>query len=331
MKKRHTRKYKKSKLRKGGKSIKSIKITKSTSSKSFKPMNCSPMVNTGKTKKIPVKESCFTPDVLITIKDAYNKHHPQERITTTDPVGIWKDLKTKLRTCNKEDCWLDEIDDPMVRKKIDSFIFAPDHPDDWIKDPDEWLSNFDIMDVLKQYMKTYDRFYAPPPSPIDFDTKPSDMQGQCVSNELCTFDLEKHRKAGKTKFGIVFNVSPHTSSGSHWVSLFVDTDDEFIFYMDSAGSKIPKQINKLVDTITSQGLAMNPPIKLHYYENCPLEHQMGTTECGMFSLFFIITMLSNKAEKRVFKNYVDKIKFFKDKRIPDSYVFKYRKIYFNEK
>ena len=101
--------------------------------------------------------------------------------------------------------------------------------------------------------------------------------------------------------------------------------------MDSAGSKIHRQIKKLVDTISAQALAMTPQVKLHYYENCPLEHQMGTTECGMFSLYFIITMLSNQAEKKIFKNYIEKIRFFKDKRIPDSYVFKFRKIYFNDR
>jgi hypothetical protein len=310
---RNNRTYRKKILNKGG--------------KTFKRMNCSPMVD----KNTPVKGSCFTADVLQLLKKSYNKHHATSTISSNNPITIWKQLKEKLRTCSKEDCWLDEIEDKSVRKKLDEYIFAPDHPDDWNENPDEWLSNFDIHDVLKQYMHKYPNFYAPPPSPIDYDAKPNDMFGQCVSNELCTFNLEKHVAKGKTKFGIVFNISPHTSSGSHWVSLYVDTDDKFIFYLDSAGNKIPKQINKLVETITTQGLAMNPPIKLHYYENCPLEHQMGTTECGMFSLYFIITMLSGRTENKVFTNYVDKIRFFKDKRIPDRYVFKFRKIYFNEK
>jgi hypothetical protein len=236
-----------------------------------------------------------------------------------------------LRTCNKEDCWLTEIDDQSNRKKIDEYIFAPDHPDEWNKNPNEWLSNFDIYDVLKQYMKKYPKFYSPHPTTIDFDSKPNDMGGNCVSNDLCTFNLEKLVKSGKTKFGIVFNKSPHTSSGSHWVSLYIDVVDEFIFFMDSAGNEIPKQIKAFVERITNQGLAMTKPIKLHFYENCPLEHQMGTTECGMFSLFFIITMLTNRVGEKVFKNFVYKINFFKDRRIPDKYVFRFRKIYFNEK
>jgi len=314
MKNRKTINYKKKLLKKGG-------------SKTLKKMNCSPMVD----KRSPIKGSCFTEDVLRLLKKYYNQHNHDTVITTNNPVKIWKELKRRLKTCGKEDCWLKEIDDENIRNKLDEFIFAPDHPDDWKQNPDEWLSNFDIHDVLKQYMKRYKNFYSPPPSPIDFDTKPNDMFGQCVSNELCTFSLEKHMKNGKTKFGIVINISPHTSSGSHWVSLYIDLDDKFIFYMDSAGNKIPKQINSFVEKIVNQGLALSVPIKLHYYENCPLEHQMGSSECGMFSLFFIITMLSNKAEGKIFSNYFDKINFFKNKRIPDKYVFKFRKIYFNEK
>jgi len=320
-KNRHTRKYKKYMYKKGGKGMRTVR------NKTMKTMSCSPMVE----KKKVARDSCFTPEVLQLLKKYYNKHHPTTKIISDEPVRIWEELKNRLGMCSKEDCWLDEIEDKQVRKKIDEYIFAPDHPDSWKSDPDEWLSNFDIMDVLKQYMKTYPKFYAPPPSPIDYDVKPKETPEQCVSNELCKFHLEKHMKNGKTKFGIVFNVSPHTSGGSHWVSVFIDTDDKFIFYMDSAGNKIPKQINKFIETVKEQGLAMKSPIQFQYYENYPLEHQMGTTECGMFSLYFIITMLCNKAENRVFTNCNDKINFFKKKRIPDSYVFKFRKIYFNEK
>jgi len=312
-------------MKKSNKTIRNKK--KLNGGKTMKAMNCSPVVE----NNTPIKGSCFTANTLHTLKKYYNKHNPKTIIKSNNPIKIWKELKHNLQTCSKEDCWLNEIDDISLRNKLDKYIFAPDHPDDWNDNPDEWLSNFDILSVLEQYMEKYPKFYSPPPTPIDFDTRPSDMNGNCVSNELCTFDLEKHIKNGKTKFGIVFNISPHTSSGSHWVSLYIDIDDKFIFYMDSAGNEIPNEINTFVEKVVKQGLAMSNPIKLHYYENCPLEHQMGTTECGMFALFFIITMLSNKAEKKVFNNYFDKIKFFKNKRIPDRYVFRFRKIYFNKK
>ena len=99
--------------------------------------------------------------------------------------------------------------------------------------------------------------------------------------------------------------------------------------MDSAGNEIPEEIDVLLKRITKQGLEMNPPINLQYYGNSPLEHQYGNTECGMYTLYFLITMLTDETEGKKFRNYHEKIHFFKNKRIPDKYMQRYRKIYFN--
>jgi hypothetical protein len=57
---------------------------------------------------------------------------------------------------------------------------------------------------------------------------------------------------------------------------------------------------------------------------------MGNTECGMYSLYFIITLLTGKTgEGKMLKDYKEKQKYFNSSRIPDEYVFKHRNIYFN--
>jgi hypothetical protein len=301
--------------------------TRRRTQKQFTRMNCSPAV-LGKTA---TQTSCFTNKALITIRDAYNAKHLDSRIMTDVPAEIWGELKTKLSSCSKEDCWLNEITDVGVRNKLDKYLFAPDKPNEWKNDPNAWLSNFDIFEVLDQYEKTYDNFKVIGPTPIDFDTKPPSMNGECVWKDLCTFSLEKYVKNGKTKLGIVFNLDKHDKGGSHWVSMFVDFKDQFIFFLDSAGEKIPKEVDALVQRIVEQGLSQSPPLHMHFYENCPLEHQYTNTECGMYSLYFIITMLTNKAENKRFSNFMDKIRFFKDKRIPDRYINKFRNVYFNSK
>lgn len=291
----------------------------------FKKMNCHPGVD-GKTS---VDDSCLTDDVLLQLKQSFNESHPDKQITHDAPKKIWSDLKRKLKTCNKEDCWLDTISDPIVRRKIDTLSFAPDHPASWKHDADEWLSNFNIADVLKQYESTYNNFKMLGPSPIDFDTRLPEEGGECVWKDLCMFHVKDYLKSGKTKIGMVFNLDHHGQGGSHWVSMFVDLDDQFIFFMDSAGDTIPPEIDALAKRIIDQGLALDTPMHIHFHENCPMEHQYGNNECGMYSLYFIVTMLTNKTEKKVFKNYVDKIAFFKNKRIPDKYMNQYRKKYFN--
>ena len=82
----------------------------------IKPMNCSPAVD-GKT---PVKQSCLTPDVLLRIKNEYNKDHPSNMILSKAPREIWSILNNRLsqKGCKKERCWLNEIDDSSLIKYI---------------------------------------------------------------------------------------------------------------------------------------------------------------------------------------------------------------------
>jgi hypothetical protein len=293
----------------------------------FQSINCSPMVK-GKT---PIQNSCLTSPILVQLKESYNKNYPNDKITHTDPKQIWTSLKSKLSTCSKEDCWLDIIDDKNMRKKLDKYLFAPDHPDEWNSKPNAWLSNFDINDVLRQYELTYKNFATVDPSPMDFDDKPSSKNGKCVSEELCKFQLAEYLKKGKTKIGLVFNLDKHTEGGSHWVALYIDLDDNFLFFMDSTGEEMTPEIDTLVKRIVKQGLKLSTPKQIHIHQNCPTEHQMGTTECGMYSLYFIVTMLTGKVNGKPLGDFSEKIKFFKDQRIPDKHVSKFRKIYFNSK
>ena len=123
--------------------------------------------------------------------------------------------------------------------------------------------------------------------------------------------MEKLLKEGKTKIGITFNLDKHHQRGSHWVSLFVDLDDRFIFYYDSAGNDIPEEIDNLRKRLMKQSLELKKKMKLKFYKNYPVEHQYGNTECGMYSLFFIITMLTGIVEEHTKLSLAKKIKLFK--------------------
>jgi Ulp1 family protease len=157
-------------------------------------------------------------------------------------------------------------------------------------------------------------------------------------------DLIAH---GKRKLGIVFNLDKHDEPGSHWVSMFVDVDNSFIFYYDSARNNTPAEVTRLKNEITKQGAALSPPIHFKYITN-KHSHQRTNTECGMYSLFFIITMLTGKTDHPIesFKkrghggehyggirehnlSVEQRISLFLDHNIPDAYVEKYRNTYFN--
>lgn len=300
-----------------------------------KQLNCSPIV---KNKRVH-NDSCFTTEVLLKIKDKYNEKH-SNKITETDPKKIWYELKNKL-SCNDDICWLNQIDDIVIREQIKKFIFAPKHPPEWKSNPDEWLSNLDIEDVAKQYEISNPEFKMIGPTTIDFDTKLQERGGKCVLEDLCQFYLERFIRAKKTKIGIVFNLDKHYQSGSHWVSLFIDIPNRYIFFFDSADNPIPSEIwqknlnNKihlpLVNRIIKQGSMLSKPIRFKFYNNRGNCHQRSNTECGMYSLFFIITLLTGKTPFTKGKmSMKERRDMFLQKKIPDNVVFEFRKLYFNE-
>jgi len=290
-----------------------------------KTMNCSPLVS-GQTIS---DDTCYTSNALLKIVNAYNKNNPTNKIVSTDPKIMLSELKIKLTHCKKEDCWLSQL--PKSQQKyLDEYLFAPDKPNEWKKNSNEWLSNIDIFDVLKQYEKKYKNFKLFEPTPIDFDTRLPENNQQCVQEELCKIFLADLIKKNINKIGVVFNLDKHDQSGSHWTSMFIDIENQFIFYFDSADNDIPPEIKTLVKKIKLQGKQLNKPIQFKYYNNKNHRHQSSNTECGMYSLFFIITMLTGKTEFNNNMKVSDKLHLFRQKKIPDKYVEKYRNIYFND-
>lgn len=308
-------------MKKSNKSLK--KKGENTRATRKKRMNCSPMT----AGKQATKHTCYTIDILKRIRDEYNKDHPDVKIVSENPHEIWEALNMRLTTCQVEDCWLNEIDDKELRSQIDSYIFAPDSPPEWETNPNEWLTNYDILDVLDQYETAYPQFLFLGPSPIDFDSK-MNLSQNCVEQSLCDFSVKDCLKNGKMKIGIIFNTDPHHKGGSHWISMFIDLDELYVFYFDSAGDKIPKEIAVFRDRVLKQ--AENESLTLKYYDNHGRQHQRGSTECGMYSLFFIITMLTGKIGKNTRKTSLEKrLHLFMRGNIRDKYIEKYRKIYFN--
>ncbi len=301
-------------------------------------MSCSPIVAS---KRIN-GSTCLTPEILQSIKVAFNKKNPTSPIKESDPTKIWWALKTRL-DCQKEDCWLDSLFEPSMKEKIKRFIFAPKHPPEWKKNPTEWLTNFDIEKVMKQYEISNPEFKFIGPTTIDFDTRPESWGGKCVLEDLCNFDLARFIRAKRTKIGIVLNLDKHYQGGSHWVSLYIDINDKIIFFFDSANNPIPLEVYKkiskediddsvkkpLVNRIIEQG--HKEGIDFKFYTNQGNQHQNGNTECGVYSLFFLITMLTgeNPYTKGVMPM-MSRIRLFRKKRIPDKMMIACRKIFYNE-
>jgi hypothetical protein len=196
-----------------------------------------------------------------------------------------------------------------------SYTFAPKIPDSWNKNPTAWLSNNDISQVMKQYEYKYKCFNFIGPSPIDFDKQYDDI---CVWDELCQFKLLNHLRNDIHKIGIIFNTDPHDKSGEHWISLFINLKHSTIIFFDSTGDPPPKQVNVFIKKIILQGKEIDIDFKSTRNK---IIHQKKNTECGVYSICFIIEMLkqSNPEMPEMFNSPVN-----------DLEIQKFRNIYFNK-
>jgi len=276
-------------------------------------VNCSP-----KSKDDINDFSCYTDESILKLRDRWNARHPDVLIKTNDPLEIHNNLKIYLSSvCNKESCWLKQKTHfgELPANLKDSF--APKTPIEWKKNPNEWLSSVDIIKVMKQYEKAYKCFDFIGPSPIDFDKHK--LYGECVWEELCKFNLKDEIKKGKYKIGIIYNTDPHYRSGQHWISMFINIKKKIIFYFDSTGDPAPKEVDNFINKVKDQGASLSPKINFKIDSSYGHKHQKKNSECGVYSLFFIVSMLKDTLSTEYLKTH----------RINDEEISKFRKIYFN--
>lgn len=174
-------------------------------------------------------------------------------------------------------------------------VLRPPMPAAWKSDPDMWLDSNNITDVMNQYEHAFPEFEFMGPFPIDF-AAPDPYSGaaggsggiatqkRCLMTEICELRVQKALANGTKAIGIIYNLDPHFKSGSHWVANFIDIPNHRCYYMDSYGQKPPPQIEKFMKWLTTQ----DPKMRLEYNSR---RLQFSNSECGMYSMYFIIQML----------------------------------------
>ena len=290
--------------------------------------------------------TCYPADVLLRLRDAFNVKFPHLRIVAAAPAQIHAELAARMRNqCVKEDCWL-SLFNKREKKKLQDSLFAPYHPREWLQKPSAWLSNFDINRVMRQYEEAYPHFRFIHSTSIDFDSKStahsfssssspssssSSSGSSCVSNDMCQFSLERYIAQNVSQIAVVINTAKHTIAGEHWFAIFIDIPERVLFYFDSAPEKTaPKQVRAFLKRVQKQGLAIRPiPVVFQLHDNLQNTHQRGDNECGMYSLYFIVSMMTGANDFSRNMTMDEKLQLFKHTRVDDAYVAMYRKKLFN--
>ena len=203
--------------------------------------------------------------------------------------------------------------------KIRTEYLRPRYPVAWHKKKDQWLDNFQIADVMNQYQVAYPWFKFMGALPMDFSAPdpylPASQPKKCMQPDVCELNLRAEYDRGIRGIGIIFNLDPHFKSGSHWVGLYIDLRSikkPGAYYFDSYGMATPPLVARLMRAlklqIPSQTLAYNAR-----------RFQFSTTECGVYSMYFIVCMIHHIPFK----------KFCKDS-VPDGFMLQLREAFFSK-
>ena len=231
-----------------------------------------------------------------------------------------KDIFSHVNCKNGEEhCLLDNAPiDENLKKELRKQYLRPRRPKGWDSDPDMWLDNYNINAVMKQYQEAYRWFKFIGVFPIDFsapDPYNKDGQPRCLYKETCNIKLKDEYTKGIRGIGMIFNLDPHFKGGSHWVGLYINIKNikkPHISYFDSYGYDTPPLIARFMKSfnieINTCELAFNAR-----------KFQYGGSECGMFSMYFIICMISGISFKDFCKDSVN-----------DKFMLDLRKILFSK-
>ena len=272
----------------------------------YRKKHCSP-------KKGKLTYSCFTKSSLATIARSLNKLPNIEINLDQDVSKIYEDINNVMKhnfNCNTEACWM------SIRKFMNLLTsdqadivrshFRPHMPKDIADDYTKWISNYDIIDVLKQYHDEFEEFYSYGAVPIDFS--------KCsVSQDLCKISIHRHKQRGETKLGIVFNTDTSGGPGEHWICMFIDIDgvnldgQPGIYYFDSFGEPPEKEIKQLIQKVQKE-----TKDRFAVFNN-DKQFQKNTYSCGFYCMHFLEHMIQGKS----FQEY-------KTSKVNDKVILRYR-------
>jgi hypothetical protein len=252
--------------------------------------------------------SCMTLDLVVALTKAYNTFLVKEkkpekavRLGDCDTYGtvcripdkdnyrkyLLHELRDRLNSaCEDEMCWLKQeftkYLEPAMVEEADHNTFRPEGPGGRF----DWLATTNIDDVMGQYHAVYDDFHYLGTFPSDFDSI------YVIENHPTTGIsadyLHSLIRQGKRRFGCVFNLDEHYKDGSHWVGLYASAQNGQVRFFDSYGDKPDPRFFALMERFAKvfQEIGVAASIDYNRYR-----HQFEDSECGVYSINFIIRML----------------------------------------
>ena len=248
-------------------------------------------------------KTCFRLDQLMEMAKAYNRYIHKHNINNDtewkyieiieDKNYLLSELKKRFNdVCQDEICitqqdFMNELIQDM-REEILSDTFLPDGP----AESTEWLTTTHINDILHLYEKNDKHFIFLGAVPLD-----------CNELSFCplyNLKFDDYYDDGIYKLAIIFNHDTYGKPGSHWVALYMDLKNGEIDFCDSTGNPPIKNIVNIINNFIKWYKKKTGKNAI-YHENTK-SYQTDSSECGVYSINFIIRRLSGEKFDDIIKN-----------------------------
>jgi hypothetical protein len=262
--------------------------------------------------------SCIPLRLLVEMGKAYNNEFADEIPIKISSLAetiypskyksyLVKEFSERIEDCKSQRCWLKQkfmkrIREDADKKELNKYVFRYNGPDGKF----EWLKTHNIDNVMDQYHKKYKDFKFLGTVPMDFADLPQ--------LGFTTLNFKKLQSEGINKIGAVMNLDKHYDPGSHWVGMYSDLEKGEIYFFDSYGIRPPFEVRKFMRKIARyvKSTGKTPIVDFNR-----LQHQKKGSECGVYSINFILRMLEGTT-----------FEIINTKRVSDDEVNKCRNTYF---
>lgn len=264
--------------------------------------------------------SCLTLDLLVLVAKAYNMYNNENQIKLETNLNkkeykkyLVKEIENKLSNiCTDQKCWIKQKFIKQLKENVQNELktntFRPDGP----KGKFTWLNTVNINEVMSQYELIHSDFKFLGAVPVDF----ADLYSLNINLDSLTKFVEE----GKTRLGIIFNLDEHYKSGSHWVAAYTDIKKCKVYFFDSVGEPPERRINDLLNIFETLCKKYNNNSSLEFKRKINQQkHQYKGTECGVYSINFILRLLKGDTFERIEAD-----------KVPDNTINKCRDVYFTK-
>lgn len=262
-----------------------------------------------------LKKICSAPEQVKEMKSfLMNQGCTPGYVNSIKTDTILEELKKQLNVKTESEIYAHNLFRKHIGSyKADSILkdkFVPSGP----KDSTALLDNFNIDNTLNQWSKGSKKefgrcFYHVPFQMIDF---------QEVKTELATLDIMSLSKNKFDCFGVVLNTDVSSGRGKHWFALFGDlkhsgtkADPYILEYFNSSGYPPRTQVTVWMEKIKHDLLRdQKKHIEIVYAAHKQIQY--SRTECGVWSLVYILSRLLGKPHNWIVKvgaNDADMINF----------------------